>query len=144
MAKFKYKFKSIKEIKERLEKKTQKELSIIDLEIAKNKEKITELNKLVKKGKIKMLNQDSIKVSELHFYSKYESYLLSQIELLQKHIQEKKIERQNKLNELVQKSKETKTFEKLEEKHFTEFVKEQDKIEQNELDEIAVQKFIKE
>ena len=144
MAKFKYKFKSIKEIKERLEKKTQKELSIIDLEIAKNKEKITELNKLVKEGKIKMLNQDSIKVSELHFYSKYESYLLSQIELLQKHIQEKKIERQNKLNELVQKSKETKTFEKLEEKHFTEFVKEQDKIEQNELDEIAVQKFIKE
>ena len=44
----------------------------------------------------------------------------------------------------MQKSKETKTFEKLEESHFMEFVKSQDKLEQKEMDEFAVNEFLKE
>ncbi|MCB0732389.1 MAG: flagellar FliJ family protein, partial [Ignavibacteriae bacterium] len=46
--------------------------------------------------------------------------------------------------ELIKKSKETKTFEKLEDKHLAEFVKVQEKMEQKELDEFAVIDFLKE
>ena len=114
------------------------------MEIAKKNKEIIELNRLLKECKAKMTNHNSIKVSELHFYSKYENYLTGQIELVKMHIEAKREERQIKLDELVKKSKETKTFEKLEENHLAEFIKEKNKIEQNELDEIAVQEFIKE
>lgn len=127
-----------------MEKKVQKELSIIDLAIATKRKEIEELQKLLKECKLKMLKKNSIKVSELHFYSKYESYLLDQIELTEEEIELKLKERKEKLEELIQKSKETKTFEMLEEKHLAEFIKECEKQEQNELDEIAVQEFIKE
>jgi flagellar export protein FliJ len=46
--------------------------------------------------------------------------------------------------ELVKKTQETKTFEKLEEKHLMEFLKAQDKIEQKEMDEFAVNEYLRE
>ncbi len=114
------------------------------MEIARKRKEVKELSKLLKECKLKMLSQNSIKVSEIHFFSKYESYLTNQIGLILEEIENKNKERKIKLDELVQKSKETKTFEKLEEKHFEKFLKETEKLEQTELDEIAVQEFIKE
>ena len=143
MAKFKYKFKSIKEIKQQLEKKTQKELAIIELEIANKKSEINRLMELLKVQKVKKLGKQSKTITELHFDEKYESYLVEQMEILDKYIEEKNMERKNKLEELVDKAKETKTFEKLEEKHFTQFVKEVEKKDQIEMDEFAVQEFLK-
>lgn len=144
MTKFKYKFDTIKDVKQRLEKKTQKELALIDLDIANNKNRIYELAKLLKEQKKKKLEKKSKTIKEYHFDEKYESYLVEQMELIRKYIVSKKIERNKKLEELVRKAKETKTFEKLEEKHFTDFIKEQEKIEQNEMDEFAVKEFLKE
>lgn len=144
MAKFKYKFDAIKEIKQRLEKKTQKELAVIDLDIAHNNNKILKLASLLKEQKKKKLEKKSKAIKEYHFDEKYESYLVEQIELIRNYIAKKKIERNKKLQELVEKSKETKTFEKLEEKHFAAFVKTQEKLEQKEMDEFAVKEFIKE
>ncbi len=144
MAKFKYKFETIKGIKQRLEKKTQKELAVIDVDIAKNNSKILELVTLLKEQKKKKLEKKSKTIKEYHFDEKYESYLVEQIELIRKYITNKKIERNKKLQELVNKSKETKTFEKLEEKHFTDFIKTQEKLEQKEMDEFAVKGFLKE
>ena len=60
---------------------------------------------------------------------------------MKKDLAKKNIEKENKVKELIKKSKETKTFEKLEEKHRAEFFKSQDKLEQIELDEIAVKEF---
>ncbi len=57
MAKFQYKFKTIKDIKERLEKKTQKELAIIDLEIKNKNEEILELTKQLKECNRKKLEE---------------------------------------------------------------------------------------
>ena len=144
MAKFKYKFDTIKGIKQRLEKKTQKELAVIDLDIANSNKKIFDLAKLLKEQKKKKLEKKSKTIKEYHFDEKYESYLVDQMELIRKHIADKKIERNKKLEELVKKTKETKTFEKLEEKHFADFVKTQEKLEQKEMDEFAVKKFLKE
>ena len=144
MGKFIYKFKAIKEIKERLEKKTQKELAVIDMDIASKNNEILELAELLKEHKRKKLEEKNKKVIEFHFYEKYESYLNEQIGLIRHYISQKKLERNEKLVELVKKSKETKTFEKLEESHLTEFVKTQDKLEQKEMDEFAVNEFLKE
>jgi flagellar export protein FliJ len=144
LAKFKYKFDIIKEIKQQLEKKAQKELAVIDVDIANNNNKIFELAKLLKEQKKKKLDKKSKTIKEYHFDEKYESYLVEQIELIRKYIAKKKIERNKKLQELIKKSKETKTFEKLEEKHFADFIKTQEKLEQKEMDEFAVKEFIKE
>ncbi len=143
MAKFKYKFKAIKEIKQRFEKKVQKELAVIELDIANANKEITNIQILKRKQKVKKLESQYIKLNDLHFYEKYESYLNEQIKILKEYINKKNIEKKKKLEELIQKSKETKTFEKLEEKHFDDFKIAQEKLEQNEMDEIAVKEFIK-
>ena len=143
MAKFKYKFEAIKKIKQMMEKKVQKEVAIIELEIERKKTEIKELNKQIKNEKTKILNSKSRKASELHFYSMYENYLINKIDEIKAELVLKKEERIKKLKELEEKIKETKIFEKLEEKHLQEFIIEQDKLEQLELDEIAVKEFIK-
>ena len=138
MSTFKYKFKSIKEIKERFEKKAQKELAIIDLEIKKKNIEINELTIQLKECNRKKIEDKSKTIRDLHFYEKYQRFLIEQIELVQKYILARKKERAKKMLELVKKSQETKTFEKLEEKHLTEFLKDQDKLDQKEMDEFAV------
>lgn len=144
MSTFKYKFKSIKEIKERFEKKAQKELAIIDLEIKKKNSEINELTIQLKECNRKKIEDKSKTIRDLHFYEKYQRFLLEQIELAQKSILERKKERELKVIELIQKSKETKTFEKLEEQHLAEFVKSQEVLEQKEMDEFAVNEFLRE
>lgn len=144
MAAFKFRFESIHAIKERLEKKVQKELAVIDLDLANKREKILELNKILKEQKQKKLDRKTKKISEYHFDEKYESYLEEQINLTQKYIAAKKNERNKKLKELVQKAKETKTFEKLRENHLENFIKDQEKKEQKEMDEVAVNEFLRE
>lgn len=144
MAKFQYKFKTIKDIKERLEKKTQKELAIIDLEIKNKNEEILTLSKQLQECNRKKLESKSNKIKDLHFYEKYQRFLIEQIELVQKYILVRKKERAKKMIELVKKTQETKTFEKLEEKHLMEFLKAQDKIEQKEMDEFAVNEYLRE
>ena len=143
MAKFKYKFEAIKKIKERMEKKVQKEVAIIELEIEKKETEIRELNKQIRNEKTKVLNRKSMKGSELHFYSMYENFLINRIDEIKAELIIKKEERSKKIKELEEKIKETKIFEKLKEKHLQEFIIEQDKLEQLELDEIAVKEFIK-
>ena len=141
MAKFKYKFEAIKSIKERFEKIVQKELAVIYLEIERLEGEVKLLKDELKETKIKKLQNHSTTINELQFYTKYENYCERKIKLFKKEIEKKNIEKEKKLKELVIKSKETKTFEKLKEKHLQEFIKTQEKLEQIELDEIAVKEF---
>lgn len=143
MAKFKYKFETVKGVKKKFEKKAQRELAIIDLEINKKQQYIIELTKLLKLNREQKIAEKSKKGDELHFYEKYEGYLSEQIKLSQNYIAEKIKQREKKLKELVEKTKETKTFEKLEEKHLSDFIKAQDKLEQKEMDEFAVNEYLR-
>lgn len=143
MAKFKYKFKSVKEIKERFEKKAQKELATIELAIATYKKEIVELKKEIKKSNIEKKNNKLSNAKDLHFYEKYQKYLEERVKIIIEKLKVKEVERNSKLEELVRRSKETKTFELLEEKHFNEFIKNENKIEQKEMDEFAAKEFIK-
>lgn len=144
MSKFKYKFETVKKIKETLEKKTQKELSIIELEVSKINEEIKNLFLTKKLNKAKLTNNGTVKVNMLHYLQNYELFIDGKIESLQRRVIELLKEKEKKITELAQRTKETKMFEKLKEKHFADYLNEQKKIEQIEIDEIATKKFVRE
>ncbi len=144
MAKFKYKFETIKKIKETMEKKTQKELSLIELEITKSNEAIKNLLVSKKLHKAKLTTNGTVKVNMLHYLQNYELLIDKKIETLQKHITELNKSKEKKIAELAQRTKEARMFEKLKEKHYLDFLNEQKKIEQIEIDEIAAKKFVRE
>lgn len=143
MAKFNYKFKTIKKVKEQIEKKHQKELAICDLEIKRIENYLIELKDSIINEKARLLINNQIKISDAHFFSKYENFVNGKLKAAEKELSAKKKERIKKMKILVEMSKETKILEKLEEKHKVEFFKEQERLEQIDLDEIAVTSFNK-
>ncbi len=144
MAKFNYKFETVKKIKETLEKKTQKELSLIELEVSKINEEIKNMFLTKKLNKAKLTNNGTVKVNMLHYLQNYELFIDNKIETLQKKVIELLKEKEKKIQELALRSKETKMFEKLREKHYMDYLIEQKKLDQIEIDEIATKKFVRE
>ena len=86
MAKFKYKFETIKEIKQRLKRKTQKELALIDLDIKKKNNEIDEIKKELKATKAHKTEEKLKSSIELNFIEKYENFLNEQISINEKYI----------------------------------------------------------
>jgi flagellar export protein FliJ len=143
MAKFNYRFESIKNVKKNLEKKSQKELADLDLKIDKVKKDIKDLEDKKNQIKINEKGKKTIKVSEAHTKIHYENYLNELIKVHQKMEDELNQERIIKLEELVTKSKEHKIFKKLEEKTKEEFFYTENKSQQHQLDDISIQKFVR-
>lgn len=143
MAKFIYKFEPIKNIKKVLEKKVQKDISLLELEIAKTNQMIIDLEKEKKYHKEKLLQSKNLKAMDLRFHAYYEKHIEEKIISVKKIREQFEKKKKEKLLELVQRSKETKIFEKLEEKHKISFDKEQNRLEQIEIDDIATKKFIR-
>lgn len=141
MGRFNFKFENIKSIKESLEKKTEKELSIIDLEINRKETEIKEMFELKLRRKRDLLNNNRIKGSELHFHSTYEKILDRRIEEFHRELSLLKEKRGKKVSELKEKSKEVKMFELLKEKHKQDFMADERKLEQKEFDDIATKRF---
>jgi len=139
MAAFNFKFKTVQNVKKNLEKKAQKELALIDSKI-KGLENIN--NELQQELKNRRLSTDNnTKVTDIQFLKGYAIYLDAIINSNNKLIDELMLERNKKIDELVQKSKEHKMFDKLEEHHLERFNKAENKTELKNVDEIAIQKF---
>jgi flagellar export protein FliJ len=141
MTKFNYKYESIKNVKKNLEKKSQKELAAIDIKIEKVRKDIRELEKKRNQIIINESSDKTIKISEIHSKINYGNYLNEMINMHQKMLNIYNDERNEKVEELVSKSKEHKIFKTLEEKTLQEFIFEDNKLQQNQLDDISVQKF---
>ncbi|MBI9073635.1 MAG: flagellar FliJ family protein [Melioribacteraceae bacterium] len=144
MAKFKYKYESLKRIKEALEKKVQREINVIDIDIRRCENEVVGMNGKKTEQKEKMYAKKNLKNSELQFLNNFMNYMDGQIRQKKEEITRLNRSREHKLLELIEKSKELKVFSVLEEKHLEQFTYEQNKIEQNELDEIASKKITKE
>ena len=138
---FKYKFESIKKIKESLEKKAQKELAEVDLQIERVRVEIVKLDNIVKALKINVNEHRSIKAAEMHHINRYEEYIRQEKISLENKIVELELLRTKKLEELQEKQKEYKMFETMKEKHHEAFVVDANRLEQIMLDEVAGQKF---
>ncbi len=143
MAKFKYKFESVKKVKENLEKKAQKEVAIIDLEIEKLKQSYLDVEREGIEGLGKNESKN-VRVSELKFEKNYKRVTQYRLADIQMNIQKMEKLREKKIAELIQKSKEHKMFDALEETHYEKFIQEQNKNEMLFIDEIATQKFNRE
>ncbi len=140
MSKFNFKYDSIKKVKNLLEKKVQKEIAFIDLEIDRN---IYEREKLILEAAENIKNRISNKVSELKAVENYKRSLEKKIEIIQKQIAELEKQKEDKMKELIEKSKENKIFQTLEEAHLENFKHEENLKDEGKINEIATQKFIR-
>ncbi|MGA7723541.1 MAG: flagellar FliJ family protein [Ignavibacteriaceae bacterium] len=142
MSKFVYKFQSIQKVKESLQKKVQKEMALLDLEIEKLENEFNTVSNEEVESKKKILNKDVL-VGEIKFRKNYELCLdRKKITILEK-INKLNKKKEIKRLELIQKSKEHKIFDSLEEIYHENFKKEENRTELKFIDELATQKFIR-
>ena len=142
MAKFVYKFESIKKVKEALEKKAQKEVSEIELEIEKQRKEYNQIAEKEIRSRSSTIKKE-ISVAEIKFKKNYEMYLSKQKMRVMNNILVLEDKKKAKLDELIQKSKEHKIFNSLEESYHENFDKEQNRADLKFIDELATQKFIR-
>jgi len=140
MAKFNFKFKSVKKVKEALEKKAQKELALIDLYIDQNMQQkiklLEEINSLRRS-----VYDKKISVSELRFLAQYKNFLHNKVDEKDTAIKTLQVKKDEKVEEVIQKTKEKKMLLKLEENHFDEFNTNENRNELKNYNDLAVQKF---
>ncbi|QQS35479.1 MAG: hypothetical protein IPM56_14685 [Ignavibacteriales bacterium] len=142
MSKFIYKFEAVKNVKEKLEKKVQKELALIEAQIDKCQKDFEQL--VDEETKNKSAAKRRTKISEINFNKGYELYMEKRKNMVLQKINELNKQKEKKMNELVQKSKEHKIFDSLEEKHKEIFMQEQNKAELVNTDEMAIQRYVRE
>ncbi|NWF90387.1 MAG: flagellar export protein FliJ [Ignavibacteriaceae bacterium] len=140
MAKFNFRFNSVKKVKEALEKKAQKELAQIDLFISQHEQLKQKLIEEVNSIRMSVYDK-KISASELRFLSQYKNSLHHKIDENDKEINKLKVKKSEKVEEVIQKTIEKKMMTKLEEKHIEEFNITENRNELKNFDELAVQKF---
>lgn len=142
MAKFNFKFDNIIRIKEVLEKKIMKELSLIDREIENSNVK----KKLLfdkKKELYENITSGQIKVYEFKSGRMHIRLVERDIHNIEKKIKELEQRREQKQLELIQKKKELKIFETLKENKQEEFFFENNREELKQMNEIGISNFIR-
>ena len=139
MAAFNFKFKSVQNVKKSLEKKAQRELAFIEHEIENLQSSKKDVLKDLKEHRLN--STQTIKLSDLKFLKGYALCLEEKIVRIDTRISELTMKKDKKIDELLQKSKEHKMFDKIEEKHFARFNFDLNKSEIKKVDEIAVRKF---
>jgi len=142
MTKFNYKFDTIRRIKETLEKKAQKEIAEIDLSIEKWKAELQIVSLEEKEQRQKF--SSNIKIAELKERNAYLVTLKKKIENIQLQINSLRLQREKKVQELIQKSKEHKIFDSLEEVYRDQFNEEEKRLEMVQVNETATQRFVRE
>jgi len=142
MPKFIYKFDTIRKVKESLEKKAQKEVAEIDLSIQKYKKNLQKLTDEEKEASSKFTT--NIKIVELKERQAYLVSLKKKIENVQLQISALYLQREKKIQELIQKSKEHKIFDSLEDVYREQFNEEEKRVEMVQVNETATQRFVRE
>ncbi|MDP3684737.1 MAG: flagellar export protein FliJ [Ignavibacteria bacterium] len=142
MPKFIYKFDTIRKVKESLEKKVQKEVAEIDLSIEKYKKILQKLSDEEKEQRSKFTT--NIKIVEIKERQAYLVSLKKKIENVQLQISALYLQREKKIHELIQKSKEHKIFDSLEDVYREQFNEEDKRVEMVQVNETATQRFVRE
>ena len=144
MAKFIFKFNTLKKYKENLEKILQKEIAEIDLEIAAKQENIKQIVDELYNAKENLLKKQKLSGFDLNYYQDFSNFCEHKINKLQDEIKTLEKKRQNKVAELLEKTKEKKIVYRIEELHKEAFEFGQNKIEQSFIDELASVRFARE
>jgi len=137
---FVYKFKAVKNIKEQLKKKIEKELAEVEFEILKAQKIIDDLYEELE-NIAKSFPHKNMKVSDLQFKKSSENIMKEKIKAANEEMKKIQLKRETIITELEKKSKEHKIFDKLEDNMRERFNIEQNRLDNGKIDEIAVQKF---
>ena len=140
MAAFVYKFKTVKKVKEQLKKKIEKELAEVELEISDAGNKMNDLHKELIYIK-ESLSSSNMKISEIQFRNSSETIIKNKLDDVKKEIEKLQKKKLVVISELEKKSKEHKMFDILEDNMRAQFTTDQNKIENEQINELAVQKF---
>ncbi len=142
MSKFVYKFEAIRQVKESLEKKAQKEVALIELEIDKLNKEYNKILEEENSSRGNFFTKNTL-ISEIKFKKNYEMYLAKMRSDLTEKISKLNNQKEIKVSELIQKSKEHKIFDSLEETLHENYKHEEKHKEKLFVDELATQKFIR-
>lgn len=140
MAKYKFKFQSIKNVKEMLEKKIQEEISRINKQIEDLRFELKHLTNERKRVSIQMTEKSTI-VSDYQSMKMYGSHLQQQMEAIERKIELSLTKREEKQKELVERKKEIKSLEIIKENDYLNFLSEERKNELKALNEVALRNF---
>lgn len=143
MKKFSFKFETVLRVKEKKEEELKRalmRLQALRIEQEQLLEKIDNEKRRVYGAKAAE-KQGGVDIMSLVNYEAYLNNLRRKISAAEKKIKELEKKADDKRVEVIEASKEKKIFEKLKEKHFSEFKKTIVSNEQKQLDEIAVNKY---
>jgi len=140
--KFKFKYDSVLTIKGLLISEKERELREVNLEIENHKEMIKHLE-----DEIITINEKNfkrnMKNNELTKLKNYQNYLMEKVKHFNGLVKLKEKKREEILTNLIQLNKEKKIIEMLKERYFREFLREERKSEEKQMNEFAVQKFVR-
>jgi flagellar export protein FliJ len=140
MPKFLYKYETIKNVKKNQEKIIQKEVAALNTEIRRLDDEFKKIEESESERR-KKLKLSCMKAFELRFEKNYEFLISKKLQFIQSEIEKLEKQKENKISELLQKSIEHKILNTLEENHFMEFRKEEEKTESKQINEFAIQKY---
>jgi flagellar FliJ protein len=143
MKKFEFKFATVLRVKEKREEALKRELmklQALKIEQEQLKARIDEEKKFtfMEKGREK---EQGTNIMQLRHFEQYLSVLRRQIDEANKRIKELENKVDDKRGEVIEASREKKTFERLKDRHLTVFNKMIISNEQKQLDEIAISKY---
>ena len=140
--KFKFKYDSVLTVKNLLIAEKERELREINIEIENQKELIKELENEVLSINEKNFKKN-MKTDELTKFKNYQNYLMEKIKRSNGMLKLKEERRERLLSNLIQLNKEKKIIEMLKEKYFQDYLREEKKIEEKQMSEFAIQKFLR-
>ncbi|MCL2064533.1 MAG: flagellar export protein FliJ [Candidatus Cloacimonetes bacterium] len=141
MKKFKFSLEKVLEIKEVEEKIIQKNLLLIQLEIAETEKKIITLREKIssEREKIGSMSLSVINTGDIMLHYKYIDCLNMDVEILSDVLKGLRLQEITIKNQLIEKSKEKKSLERLKEIKYEEFKKEYNKTQRQFIDDISIQ-----
>jgi flagellar FliJ protein len=143
MKKFRFKFETVLNVKEKKEEALKRELMKLQALKIEQEQLLARIDEEKKsmahaKGAEKVHGTN---IQQLRYFEQYISVLRRQMDLTNKKIEELEGKVTDKRHEVVEASKEKKTFERLKDKHYTGFKKMVIDNEQKQLDEMAISKY---
>ena len=141
MKKFKFSLEKVLEIKEVEEKIIQKDLLLVQHEIAETEKKIVSLkeNISLERKKISTLSLSIINAMDIMLHYNYIDSLSAEVEILNDNLKKLRVKELQIKNQLIEKSREKKSLERLKEIKYEEFRKEYNKTQQQFIDDISIQ-----
>ncbi len=143
MKKFQFKFETVLRVKEKKEEALKRELmklQALKMEQEQLLERISEEKNATAREKGRE-NEHGTSIQQLQYFEQYLTVLRRRIDDTNARIKEFELQANDKRLEVVEASREKKTFERLKDRHFTVFKKIVIDNEQKQLDEMAISKY---